>query len=89
LLWLPHIRTPTSKAKGLEAHAFQGDISSEDHQISPRNLVAVLLLDGPEEAARLVQIDVVWPRVQWGEALLSGASSTAAIADSVRASCVY
>ena len=48
LFGFPDIRTPTGKSKGFEPHRLQGDISSENHQVGPRNLSAILLFDRPE-----------------------------------------
>jgi hypothetical protein len=36
-------------------HAVDGDVAGEDHEVGPGDLLAVLLLDGPEQAARLVE----------------------------------
>src|SRR5262249_33111340 len=49
---------------------------------------AVLLLDRPEQPARLVEVRVVWPAVQWREALLARARAAAAIGNAVRARAV-
>src|SRR6185437_11489091 len=48
-------------------------------------LPAVLLLDWPEQAARLVEVCVVRPTVQRGEALSSLAATAPAVGDAVRA----
>ena len=44
---------------------------------------AVLLLDRPQQAARLVEVDVVGPAVERGEALLAAAGASSAIIDAV------
>src|SRR6201989_2456639 len=84
----PHILTTAAEAEGLEAHRFQRDVAGEDHEVRPRDLAAVLLLDRPEEAARLVEVRVVRPAVERREALLSRAGAAAAVADAVRARAV-
>lgn len=48
-------------------------IASEEDQVRPRDLVAVLLLDRPQEATGLVERDVVGPAVEGSEALLAAA----------------
>jgi hypothetical protein len=49
----------------------QRTIAGKKDQISPRDLAAVLLLDGPQKAASLVETDIVGPAVEGSEALLS------------------
>src|SRR4029079_11588772 len=71
--------------ESLQAHRFQCHVAGEDHQICPGNLAAVLLLDRPKQPARLVQIDVVRPTVQWRESLRTPARTPTSIVDSVRA----
>ena len=83
LLGLPYIGAATGKAEGLEAHALQGDVAGEDHEVGPRNLLAVLLLDGPQQAAGLVEVGVVRPAVERRKAQHAGAGATAAVADPV------
>src|SRR5690606_34991790 len=82
---LPHILAPAGEAEGLEAHRLEGDVAGKDHQIGPGDLAAVLLLDGPQQAAGLVEADVVRPAVQRREALLAAAGAAAAVADAIRA----
>jgi hypothetical protein len=80
---LPHVGTSAGETEGLEAHRFQRDVAGEDHQVRPRDLIAVLLLDRPQQPARLVEVHVVRPAVEWRETLRAGASATAAIADAI------
>src|SRR3712207_7551478 len=40
-------------AEGLEAHRLHGDVAGVDQQVSPRDLVAVLLLDRDRKSTRL------------------------------------
>ena len=85
---LPHIGTPAGEAEGLEAHGFEGNITGEYDQVGPGNLVAVFLLDRPQQAPGLVQADVVRPAVERGEALLARARPSAAITNAVGARAV-
>ena len=77
-----------AEAERLEAHRLQGDVAGEDHQVGPRDLPAVLLLDRPEQAAGLVEVRVVGPAVERGEALRAGAGAAAAVVDAVGAGAV-
>src|SRR5580700_95194 len=42
-----NVPTSTGEAKSLKAHSFQGDVSREDHEVGPRDLLAVFLFDRP------------------------------------------
>ena len=64
LLRLPHIRPPTRKPEGLKSHRLQRHVPGQHHQVRPGNLVAILLLDRPQQPPRLVQIAIVRPAVQ-------------------------
>ena len=88
LVRLPDVLAPATETKGLEAHGFQRDVAGEDHQVRPGNLAAVFLLDRPEQAARLVEADVVRPAVERREALLAPAAATAAVTGAIRAGAV-
>ena len=88
LIRLPDVLATAAETEGLESHRFQGDVAGEDHQVGPGNLPAVLLLDRPEQATRLVQADVVGPTVERREALLAPATAAAAVADAVGAGAV-
>ncbi len=87
-LGLPGVHPAAAEAEGLEAHRLQRDVAGEDHQVGPGELLAVLLLDRPQQPAGLVQADVVRPAVQRREALLPGAGAAAAVADPVGARAV-
>ena len=82
---LPHIGTAAAKAERLESHRFERHVAGQDHEVSPRELAAVLALDGPQQAPRLVEVDVVGPAVERRETLHSGARTATAIADAVGA----
>ena len=85
LLGLPDVLAPEAEAERLEPHRLQGDVAGEDEQVGPRDLLAVLLLDRPEQPARLVEVGVVGPAVERGEALHAAAATAAAVGDAVRA----
>ncbi len=85
LLGLPDVRTAEAEAEGLEAHRLQRDVAGEDEEVGPRDGRAVLRLDRPEQPARLVQVRVVRPAVQRGEALRAVAATAAAVLDAVGA----
>ncbi len=88
LLGLPDVLTAAGEAEGLEAHRLQGHVAGQDEQVGPGELLAVLLLDRPQQAAGLVQVRVVGPAVERGEALLARSGAAAAVADAVRARAV-
>src|SRR5258707_1003414 len=61
LVGLPHGGTAAGEAERLEAHRLERDVAGQDHQIRPRERLAVLLLDRPQQPASLVQVAVVRP----------------------------
>ena len=63
-------------------------LPAEDHQVGPGNLPAVLLLDRPQQATRLVEAHVVRPAVERREALLASAAAAAAVTRAVGARAV-
>ena len=85
LVGLPHVGAPEGETEGSEPHRLEGAVAGEDHQVGPREVAAVLLLHRPQEPARLVQVAVVGPAVEGGEALVAGAAAAAAVADAVGA----
>src|SRR6266403_1093039 len=85
---LPHIAAATRKTERLEAHRLKRDIAGENHQVSPRDLAAVLPLDRPQQPTRLVEIGVVRPTIERCEALLTGTGAAAAVGDTVCARAV-
>ena len=82
---LPDVLAAAAEAEGREAHRLQGNVAREDHQVAPRDLLAVLLLDRPQQPAGLVEADVVRPAIERREALLAGPGAAAAVADPVGA----
>ena len=87
-LGLPDVLPAAAEPEGLQAHRFDGAVAGEDHQVGPRDLAAVLLLDRPQQPARLVEVGVVGPAVERREALRAGRGAAAAVADAVGAGAV-
>src|SRR5205085_8182438 len=85
LVGFPDVGSPEAEAERLEAHRFHGNVAGEDQQIGPGDLPAVLLLDRPEQPARLVKVCVVGPTVEGSETLSASAATASAIGDAVRA----
>ena len=83
LISLPCIGTATSKTKCGQAHGLNGDITSEEEEIGPGDLVTVLLLNGPEEAASLVEGNVIRPAVEGSKSLLTLSTTSTAVEDTV------
>src|SRR5262249_7693524 len=81
LVWLPDILAAAAEAEGLEVHRFQRDVAGEDHQVGPRDLAAVFLLDRPEQPARLVEVGVTGPAAGRRKALLHRPAAAAAARD--------
>ena len=88
LIGFPHVGAATRKTEGLEAHGFERHVPGQDHQVGPRNLAAIFLLDRPEQATRLVQIGVVGPAVERRKALLPCPGATPAVGQAVGARAV-
>src|SRR5207302_9616468 len=88
VLGLPHVLPAAAEAEGLESHRLKRAVAREDHQVGPGDLPAVLLLDRPEQPARLVEARVVRPAVQGREALLAGPCTATAVLDAVGARAV-
>src|SRR5690606_6112710 len=86
--WLPDVFTSAAKTKGLETHGFESHVAGEDQQIRPGYLVAIFLFDGPEQAARFVQIAIVRPAIDGCKALTASASSPTTIGGAIGASTV-
>ncbi len=83
LVGLPVVGAAAGEAERLEAHGLERDVARQDQEVGPRDLIAVLLLDRPQEAAGLVEADVVRPAVERGESLLAVAATAAAVEDTV------
>ena len=85
LIGLPTVLAAEGEAERLEAHRVHGVVTGKDHQIRPRQALAVLLLDRPQQPARLVQAGVIRPAADRREALHTGTGATAAILHPVSA----
>ncbi len=85
---LPDVLAAATESEGLEAHGLKRAVTGQDHEVGPRQLAAVLLLDRPQKAARLVEVGVVGPAVEGREALATRAGATAAVGDAVAARAV-
>src|SRR5277367_3428579 len=83
LFGFPDIFAPAAKSKRLEAHRLEGDVARENHEVGPRYFSSILLLDRPQQPARLVEVHVVRPAIERRKTLLAGASTAAAIADPI------
>ena len=88
LLRLPGVHPAAAEAERGEAHRLERDVAGQDQQVGPGDRLAVLLLHRPQQAAGLVQADVVGPAVERREPLLAGPGAAAAVADPVGARAV-
>ena len=88
LVGFPAVGASKRESEGLETHRLERAVAGEDQQVGPGERLSVLLLDRPEQAAGLVEIGVVGPAVERGEALLSCAAAAATVADPVGAGSV-
>ncbi len=84
-LRLEHVGAPPAKAEDRPTHALDGDIAGEDEQIGPADVLAVFLLDRPQQAARLVEVAVVGPAIERGEALLAAVRAAAPVRRAISA----
>ena len=82
-LWVPDVLAPEAESEGLQPEGFVGDVAGQDDQVGPAQLIAVFLLDRPEQAAGLVEAGVVRPGVQRREADVAGAAAAAAVRQTV------
>ena len=85
VLGLPDILAAAGEAERLEPHRLQGHVAGQDHQVGPRNLPAILLLDRPQQPARLVEVCVVGPAAEGRKPQLARARAAAAVVDAVGA----
>ena len=76
---------PKPKPKVLNPIDSMAHVAGQDQQVGPGDLLAVLLLDRPEQPARLVEVRVVRPAIQRSEALLAFAAAAAPVGDAVGA----
>src|SRR5690606_8782351 len=75
---LKHIHAPAAESQSLEPHGFKRNVSAQHHEIGPRKAAAILLLDGPEQPARFVEVRVVRPAIERSKAdrAIGGAAAT-------------
>src|SRR4030095_8367983 len=64
------------------------DVAGEDHQVGPRDLPAVLLLDRPEQPACFIEIRVVRPAAKRRKPELTRTRTAAAVVDAISACAV-
>ena len=88
LFRLPDVGTTAAKTKALEAHRLHRDVARQDVKVSPGDLVAVFLLDRPQQAARLVQVGIVRPAVGGRKTLRPGAAAPAPVSGAIGACAV-
>ena len=82
---LPHVDASAAEAERPKPHRLQGAVAGKDHQVGPRNRVAVLLFDRPKQSARLVEVRVVGPTVERCEALRAAGCAAATVVDAIGA----
>jgi hypothetical protein len=88
LLRLPAVDPAAAEAEHRPAHGFDRHVAREDHQVCPRELAAVLLLDRPEQAPCLVEVCIVRPAVERRETLPAGGGAAAPVTGAVGARAV-
>ena len=81
----PDVRAAAAEAERPEAHRLQRAVPGEDQQVGPGDLAPVFLLDRPEQPARLVEVHIVGPAVEGGEALVAATAAAAPVVDAVGA----
>ena len=84
-LGLEDVRAAAAEAEDRPAHRFDRDIAGEDEQVGPADALAVFLLDRPQQAPRLVEVAVVRPAVERGEALLPAIGAAAPVGGAIGA----
>ena len=81
---MPDVLASSCKTEGLEAHGLIGHIARENEEVCPGNLVAVFLLDGPQQSSGLVEIGIVRPAVEWSKSLVSCIAPSSSVGNPVR-----
>src|ERR1019366_2321156 len=84
----PDVLAPAAETERLKAHRLEGDVACENHEVGPGDFPPILLLDRPQQSARLVEVHVVRPAIKGRKTLCAGSGPAAAIADAVRARAV-
>ena len=84
-LGLVDVLAAAAEAEDRPAHRLDRDIAGQDQQVGPAQVAAIFLLDRPEETPRLVEVGVVGPGVERGEALIARIGAAAPVARAVGA----
>lgn len=83
IIRFPGIGAAARVAKGFKAHGFKRHVAGQDNQVGPGNFTAVFLLNRPQQAAGLIEADVVGPTVERRKTLLALTRTAATVADAV------
>src|ERR1700733_4139819 len=83
MIGFPHVRAATAETKGSKSHRLEGNVACEDHQVGPGDPAAILLLDRPEQAPRLLEVHIIRPAVERRIALLTPAAAAATVAGAI------
>ena len=84
----PHVSPAEGEAERGESHRLEGAVAGEHKKVGPGDGLPVLLLDREKQTASLVEVAIVWPGVEWSEALRPGAAAATAVMNAVGAGCV-
>ena len=84
-LRLVDVGAAAAEAEHRSAHRFNRDVPGEDEQIGPADVLAVFLLDRPQQAAGLVEVAVVRPGIERSETLLPAIGPAAPVAGAIGA----
>jgi len=79
------ILTAAGETKRFETHRFEGHVAGKNHQIRPRDALAILLLYRPKQAPSFVEIRIVGPAIERFKPLLTATRAAPAIGDTVGA----
>ncbi len=85
---LPNVFAPAPKAAGFESHRLQRAVASQNHQVGPRDFLAVFLFDRPQQHTGFIEVGVVGPAVDRGKPLVASACPPATVANAIGASTV-
>ena len=85
LFRMPDIFTSEAEAEGLQPHRFVSQRAGENDQVRPAQLVAVLLLDRPQQTTGFVEIGIVRPGVERRESLIARAAAASPVGDAIGA----
>src|SRR5215208_6899761 len=84
-LGLIGIPAAAAEAEDRPAHRFDGHVAGENEQVGPADVLAVFLLDRPQQPPRLVEIAVVRPAVERGETLVARIGAAPAVGGAIGA----